>query len=79
MIATTAAELLQMATRKPRVRKPPLSLFDMSLSCSAKKLTTSSGAIGRSARTTSSVKFWRGKKLARASRNRNAGNSARKK
>jgi hypothetical protein len=79
MIATTAAELLQIAPRMPRVRSPPLSAFDTRFNCSSRKLRSSAGAIGRSARTASSMKFVSGKKLASASKNRIAGNKARKK
>jgi hypothetical protein len=63
----------------PIVSIPPLSAFEMRLSCSSRSVRTSAGAIGRNAPTMSPIKFVRGKKLASARMNRTAGNRARKK
>ena len=80
MIDTIAPELLQIVTRKAKVRMPPLFCLDSSCIASRedrrRRLPARSGAI---IATTSSISPASGKKLATAMTKRSAGNRAKKK
>jgi hypothetical protein len=78
-IDTSAAELLHNAPATPNVSSPPFSLFASRRICSWMSSSTCGDMNGPREWPTSSVTLASGKKLASASRNRMAGNNARKK
>jgi hypothetical protein len=75
----TAAELLQSAARRPKVRIPPLLPSEIFRIWSCRIPTMSPGTMPLSAPTMRSTKCSRGKKLANASPTRTAGKRAKKK